>query len=123
MAEAYKEVTVWEDGATNINHTYLLQGDKMVAYIRNNTSVPYYFKNPITIDKRGRKFELVEPNPFETVAVPQVVVVQQDVDVIEIDGSKGNKYYVNKRDMTCTCPGFTYRGTCKHVKELESAHE
>jgi len=23
-------------------------------------------------------------------------------------------------DMDCTCPGFEYRGTCKHVVEVRS---
>ena len=118
--QAFKEITVWDDGATNINHTYLLDGDKMVAYIRIGTTVPFYFKNPIRIDKRGRKFELVDPNPFAF--LPQVVVEQTTSDnVVEIEGSKGARYILDKVLCTCTCPGFTYRGTCKHVKELETA--
>ena len=118
MAQAYKEVTVWEGNPSTINHTYLLEGDSMIAYMRSQTSVPFYFKTPIRIDKRGRKFELVEPNPFEAIAIPQVVV-EQTANIKEIEGSKGNIYYVNIDEKTCTCPGYTYRGTCKHVKELE----
>jgi hypothetical protein len=119
MAQAYKEVTVWEDSPSSINHIYLLEGDSMIAYMRSQTSVPFYFKTPIRIDKRGRKFELVEPNPFEVIAIPQVVV-EQKAHVKEIEGSKGAIYYLNTDDKTCTCPGYTYRGTCKHVKELEA---
>jgi hypothetical protein len=117
--QAYKEITVWDDGNTAINHTYLLNGDQMIAYIRVGTTVPFYFKNPIRISKSGRKFELVEPNPFAF--LPQVVVAQTTSDnIVEIDGSKGAKYILDKSEKTCTCPGFTYRGTCKHVKELET---
>jgi len=116
MAEAYRETTVWE-GSTTINHTYLLEGDSMIAYMRSQTSVPFYFKKPIRIDKRGRKFERLDVNPFEL--VPQVVIAQAST-VKEIEGSKGAKYYVNLEDKTCTCPGYTYRGTCKHVKELDT---
>jgi len=116
MAEAYRETTQWE-GSTTINHTYLLEGDNMIAYMRSQTSVPFYFKKPIRIDKRGRKFELVEPNPFAF--LPQIVVAQEST-VKEIEGSKGAKYYLDVDAKTCTCPGFTYRGTCKHVKELET---
>jgi hypothetical protein len=116
MAEAYKETTVWE-GSTTINHTYLLEGDNMIAYMRSQTSVPFYFKKPIRIDKRGRKFERLDVNPFDS--VPQVVIAQEST-VKEIEGSKGAKYYVNLEDKTCTCPGYTYRGTCKHTKELET---
>lgn len=91
----------------------------MIAYMRSQTSVPFYFKKPIRIDRRGRKFELVEPNPFDSVTVPQVVIAQEAM-IQEIEGSKGAKYYVNQEDKTCTCPGYTYRGTCKHVKLLEA---
>jgi SWIM zinc finger len=117
MSQAYRETTEWVDAPQSINHTYLLEGDKMIAYIRSQTTVPYYFKKPITISRAGRRFELVEPNPFEN--VPQAVI-EQTSEVREIEGSKGNKYYLNVDDKTCTCPGFTYRGTCKHVKELET---
>jgi len=123
MAEAYKETTVWPDNTQAINHTYLLEGDKMIAYMRSQTSVPFYFKTPIRIDKRGRTFEQLADNPFESEWLAQPVIAQQDADVIEIEGSKGAKYYVNKGEKTCTCPGYTYRGTCKHVKELETTNE
>jgi len=119
MAQAYKETTVWEDGSTSINHTYLLEGDKMIAYMRSQTSVPFYFKKPIMISRSKRTFELVEPNPFELAAVPQVVVAQES-NIREIEGSKGAVYYLNTDSLTCTCPGYTYRGVCKHVKELET---
>ena len=40
-------------------------------------------------------------------------------DVWEVAGSRGNTYVVRRRNgkMTCTCPGFQFRGMCKHVKE------
>ena len=118
MAQAYKETTEWADGNTAINHTYLLEGDQMIAYIRVGTTVPFYFKQPIRISKSGRKFELVEPSPFDS--IPCVAVAQQLTNTREIDGSKGAKYIVDLDSKTCTCPGYTYRGVCKHVKELES---
>lgn len=115
--QAYKEITIWDDGNTAINHTYLLEGDMMIAYIRVGTTVPFYFKNPIRISKSGRKFEVVDPSPFN--AVPVVALPQELGNVKEIDGSKGAKYILDVDAKTCTCPGYTYRGTCKHVKELE----
>ena len=122
MAQAYRETTVWEDGASTINHTYLLEGDKMIAYMRSQTSIPFYFKKPIAISRSRRTFELVEPNPFDLSAIPQVVLAQES-NIKEIEGSKGTVYYVNLDDKTCTCPGYTYRGVCKHVKLLETPNE
>lgn len=116
--QAYREITTWADGATAVNHTYLLSGDKMLAYIRQGTSVAFIFAKPIVISRSGRKFQLVEPNPFEhtfSVAVPQVIA-----NTKEISGSKGAKYIVNVDLKTCTCPGYTYRGACKHVTALDT---
>lgn len=105
---AVKEVTEWE-GSTQPNHTYLLDGDKMVAYIKFGKGEPFYFKKPIQIDKRGRKFEELKKNPF---------TVEVKSELIEVAGSKGNKYFIDPEAKTCTCSGFTFRGTCKHIKEL-----
>lgn len=109
--EAVKEITVWADGSTS-NHTYLLDGDKMVAYIPFGKTVQTTFKNPIRISKSGRKFEKLKVSPFKQ--------VDSDVNpaIIQVQGSKGETYTVNTEEHTCSCPGFTFRGTCKHIKEL-----
>ena len=111
MEQAFKEITQWADGATSVNHTYLLSGDKMLAYIRLGTTEPFWFKKPITISRSGRKFEAVDAMPFHSsfnVFTPS--------DVVEVQGSKGQVYFVNTTEKTCTCPGYTYRGDCKQVK-------
>jgi SWIM zinc finger len=110
--QAVKEITLWETlDYEPPNHTYLLDGDMMLAYIKQGETEPFYFKNPIRISRSGRKFELLKDNPFE---VPQI----SNDNIVEIEGSKGARYILDKVLCTCTCPGFTYRGTCKHVKEL-----
>lgn len=107
--EAVVETTVWSD-SNNANHTYLLDGTKMLAYIKVGSTTPFYFKNPITIDKRGRKFIPVKPNPFKA--------VKEKSTIIKVAGSKGNIYSIDTVDKTCTCPGYSFRGSCKHIKEL-----
>jgi hypothetical protein len=108
--QAYKEITVWNDSIPN--HTYLLDGDRMVAYIRHGSKTPYYFKKPIQIDKRGRKFEELKKNPFNKVETPK------NPAIIKVQGSKGQTYTVNTEERTCSCPGFTFRGNCKHIQEV-----
>lgn len=46
--------------------------------------------------------------------------IETEAKVWTIEGSKGNKYFVtrNSSKWDCTCPGFTFRKTCKHVSEL-----
>jgi hypothetical protein len=86
-------------------HTYLLDGNNLVAYVKVNTQEPFYFKNPIKgFDKRGRKFE---PGNIK------LFTVKKDTNAHTVIGSKGQTYTVT--EDSCTCPGYTYRGTCKHM--------
>ena len=88
-------------------HTYLLEGNNLVAYVKANTTEPFYFKNPIKgFDKRGRKFIPGNKNLFTT---------QKESNARTVIGSSGQAYTVT--EQSCTCPGFTYRGTCKHMAE------
>jgi hypothetical protein len=103
--EALKETT----GGQFPPHIYLVDGNNLVSYIKNGETEPFYFKNPIKgFDKRGRKFEVVKPNPFKE---------QRKSNAIAVTGSKGQVYYVDAEARTCTCPGFQFRGSCKHLAE------
>jgi uncharacterized Zn finger protein len=90
-------------------HTYLVDGNNLVAYVKVNTTEPFYFKNPIKgFDRRGRKF------------VPgniKLFTVKKATNERTVQGSKGQTYTVNDAENTCTCPGFTFRGACKHLAE------
>jgi hypothetical protein len=111
--QALKETTVWENKSSP-NHTYLLDGNNLVAYIRYGTTEAKYFTAPIKgFSKSGRKFVSASLDLFEFPT--QVAKVKQVV------GSKGDVYIINLDEGTCTCPGYTYRGACKHTKELEAA--
>lgn len=110
--EAVRETTVWKDVSKQPNHEYLLDGDRVVAYRPWGTAEIQYLSGKIKIDRRGRKFERLDPNPFiEVKAKPEPLI-------IEVKGSKGNSYFVNKEERTCSCPGFTFRGNCKHVETI-----
>jgi hypothetical protein len=104
--EAIREIT----GGVFHPHVYLLDGTKLVAYIKASETVPFYFKNPIKgFDKRGRKFEKASTTLFES---------HVESAVIEVMGSKGAVYYVDPELHSCTCPGYTFRGKCKHTDIL-----
>ena len=101
--EAIREITSW-----GYNHTYLVQGNRVLAYVPQGTNTPHYFQHPLRFDRRGRRFEPVTPDLFGT--------ARASSHVVEVQGSKGQTYYVNRQDRICTCPGFRFRGHCRHVE-------
>lgn len=104
--QALLETTDW--GKLTSNHTYLLDGNSLVAYIKHGDTKPFYFKKPIKgFDKRGRQFVEVKPNPFKE---------KKQSNTVAVKGSKGQTYYVDPEAKTCTCPGSQFRGTCKHLE-------
>ena len=102
-----QEVTEWDFP----NHIYYLDDKKenMIAFINCNTNEHKVFKKPIRFDMRYRKFKEL-PSPKTSKPAGRAVL-----------GSKGETYYVDDEEGTCTCSGFKYRGTCKHVAELQQA--
>jgi uncharacterized Zn finger protein len=81
--------------------------EALVEYIKAGDTKPFYFKSGIKgFDKRGRKF--VKGNV-------KLFTVKEQANVREVQGSKGQTYRVNDEEGTCTCPGFTFRGACKHL--------
>ena len=104
--EAVRETT----GGLFPAHVYLLDGNNLVSYIKRGETEAYYFKKPIKgFDKRGRKFETVTPNPFKQ--------LKKESNEITVQGSNGKTYTIDRDQATCTCPGFTFRGQCKHLAE------
>jgi len=101
MIEILQEVTDWgkypvANGVYHINSAGHL--------VQHNDTV---FKEPIKqFSKARRKFKKIGERPEEL-----------ESHIIEVTGSKGNKYHIDTEKGTCTCPGFTFRGTCKHVQE------
>jgi hypothetical protein len=122
VAEAYLETTQWADVA-GCNHTYYLEGDRLLAYVRYGTSEPFWFSKPITISRSGRKFQRVDASVFQnSLGVIDTLLPRPDPDVVEVAGSKpGVVYLVNVKEGSCTCPGYTYRGSCKHVAVKSTA--
>lgn len=93
-----QEITEWDDNTPN--HVYHVNdAGKLVAF--DNGSGLKTFRNPLMFDKRKRKFK----------TIGEVVEEQKGTPV---QGSNGKVYYVH--NGKCTCTGFKFRGTCKHIK-------
>jgi hypothetical protein len=122
----FEEVTEW-DSPTAVNHIYYLNEDKskMVGYIKHGTKDLFKFKQPISFYGKGRKFiELKTKGEPDSVYFTKSEAFAPK-QAIEVEGSNGKKYYVTKvgAKYMCTCPGFTFRHTCKHTNEIKEKNE
>jgi hypothetical protein len=100
-----QETTVWNPPSPGCNHTYFLNDSmtQMVAYIRAGTRKKVTFSKPMTFDRRGRTFLTVKNI--------------EEQESIRVEGSKGQVYSLTQSNgqWRCSCPGHSYRGTCKHL--------
>lgn len=55
--------------------------------------------------------------------IAQQEATKDDIRTWVVEGSKGSKYTVicSRNIWTCTCPGYQFRKSCKHVTELKNA--
>lgn len=104
-----KEVTYWDVNYRQPNHVYLVDGDKIIAYQPFGEGEVRQSSGKIRLDRRGRKFLEIKSNAFD--------IPEEKSNLITVTGSKGNTYQVDPDAGTCTCPGYTFRNTCKHIKE------
>ena len=103
-----REVTDWGDLKVN-NGVYPVNGaGQLVAYQINQDAKVQVLKSPSKqFSKARRKFVKIGERKEELAS-----------NIVEVKGSKGNSYFVDIDKAICTCPGFTFRGKCKHVEEL-----
>ena len=104
--QAIKEIS----GVARLDHTYLVEGSRCLAYMPAGTSQVTYFGRPLRFDRRGRKFVPVDAKIFDVPIKPNPRVA--------VTGSRGTVYYVDIQNQTCTCPGFGFRGQCRHLAEV-----
>ena len=63
---------------------------------------------------------VIHPNNIVSIDdQPNVVPQISSVRVVQVKGSKGDTYTVtiDKGGRTCTCTGFQFRKSCKHIAE------
>jgi hypothetical protein len=120
-----QETTDWGSHNTP-NHIYYVNDSKtkMVGYIKAGTKALFKFSKPMMIDVRGRKFVELKNKKAESdeVYFGKPVAETKPKDAIEVQGSNGKVYLLTKNSFgkySCTCPGFTFRHTCKHIQDVK----
>lgn len=103
-----QETTEWTGQVQN--HIYVLNDamTHMIAYVPQGSDRVRKFTKPMSFDRRGRTFVEIEDGEPE----PQVITVE---------GSKGQKYYLSNpgEGWVCTCTGFRFHGKCKHLSLVD----
>lgn len=111
----YQETTVWEGHVPN--HIYLLDNSKQFAhgFVSALDGVLKMFSRPIRFDTRRRSFVKVD-NQWGV-----DLTERKDNVVARVSGSKGNEYVITRGSsgLSCSCSGFKFRGTCKHIKAYQ----
>lgn len=111
-----QETTEWASPVQN--HIYVLNDSmtQMIAYVPQGSDRVHKFIKPMGFDRRGRTFVEIEDD-----------VPEPQPDRWEVAGSKGKTYTVSREpgggmDYHCTCPGYLYRNSCRHVAEFQMKH-
>ncbi len=121
MLEILKETTIWSDGST-ANHTYLLDGTKIIAYAKSSDNSVQVLRTQIKIDKRYRTF--IKAKHFGLQNLIKSTPTKSNTRVFKVK-SKEKEYFVELSDYnyTCTCTGFNFRGKCKHITAVVESQQ
>jgi hypothetical protein len=108
-----EEITEWDTEYAVPNHVYFVNDsrDKMFAYVAVGSVCVKEFNKPIKFSVSRRKFREVANTWGYTVDE------QPAGQTWRVASSKGAEYIVTELDgvKTCNCPGFRFRGACKHT--------
>ena len=112
----WQEITVW-DSPNARNHIYYLNEDrsKMVGYVKFGQGELYKFRSPLPFHTTGRKFKQLDwPSEPDSVYFAKK---KPEPGTVTVSGSNGKIYTLTPgpRGWMCSCPGFTFRGACRHA--------
>jgi|TARA_Y100000389_G_scaffold48997_1_gene44591 hypothetical protein len=108
--DVLREVTQWDEPSLTANNGiyWVNRAGHLVAFQSPNSDNRTVFKNPLKgFSKSRRKFEKIGSLDESLPA-----------DTITVQGSNGETYTIT--DGVCSCPGFKFRGKCKHTAQLEA---
>jgi hypothetical protein len=107
MIEILQEVTDWGKYKVNNGIYHINSAGSLVAYQPSPDVELKVLKSPSKqFSKSRRKFVKIGEREEEL-----------ESHIVKLKGSKGNVYLLDTKKNTCTCPGYTFRGNCKHIKE------
>jgi hypothetical protein len=114
-----REVTEWDVEYRQPNHVYLMQGDRVLAYVPWGEKEVRKLDSRPRLDVRGRRFvDAKDQWNLLSIAAERDLTIK----TWQIKGSKGDAYTVSLENdrWGCTCPGHGFRGRCRHVDEVKT---
>ena len=106
MIEILRETTSYPEFPNAEGGIYFVDNEGALVAFKTSKGIYREYGQPIrAFSKSRRKFEHIKWIKEPT-----------DENVIYVEGSKGNTYTIINGQ--CSCPGFKYRGKCKHVTNL-----
>ena len=105
-------------------HVYQFYVPEFNEYEGDEIAVKWLLPSQLALTTSDPKF------PFRVIERKYIVSVDSDSYRYEeakpktqvVKGSKGNEYVVTiGKTNHCTCPGFGFRRTCKHIGQLQAA--
>lgn len=109
-----QEISEWK-GDYKCNHTYLMDNNKIIAYVKQGDSKVTTLNHALSMDKRYRKFIKVD-----NVELSKLIPKTKNTNIRTFNVQSKDKIYTVELDTLknryrCACPGFTFRGKCKHI--------
>jgi hypothetical protein len=79
------------------------------------------FDSPVRI--REISLDRITNITYADGTVPTKEAVKDEVRTWVVEGSRGSRYTVvrTKNLWTCSCPGYQFRKSCRHITELKNA--
>lgn len=102
-----QETTRWGDATANNLYLVTDNMESIIAYVPEGSKIAQRFRKPIRWDSRGREFKILKE------------ISENDPNTVIVEGSKGQRYTLTRANgsWSCTCPGYAYRGNCRHSAE------
>jgi hypothetical protein len=126
---AYKEVTEWDNSEFVVpNHTYLFDGkSNILAYAKASNNELVILHKPLPLDTRRRKFIKVKHKDLDAYGATVVLEDKPPSDYPnwQVKSDSGKTYTVEliSGKYHCNCVGYSYRGVCKHSKQIKEKNE
>lgn len=94
---------------------YPIDGEDVISL---STDLPENYRFPRRVI---RKNEIIEIKRFDSNEIVNFTKVEEKTKTFQVKGSKGDTYTVKQEGsrFTCTCTGFGFRRTCKHITSVK----